>query len=110
MDEELYGISFKIIAAAGDAHSQAQIAVKKANQYEFEEAEKLIAEAKNNLKEAHKYQTSLLQGEAEGTPVPVYAIMMHAYDHYAMALEGIDLAEEVILLNKKIKGLEDRLV
>lgn len=62
MDEELYGISFKIIAAAGDAHSQAQIAVKKANQYEFEEAEKLIAEAKNNLKEAHKYRPVFCRG------------------------------------------------
>lgn len=105
--DQLYETSFRIIANAGDARALALQAIKKSNAEEFEEADALLAEAKASLKNAHKTQTGLIQQEAEGKPVDVNIILIHSQDHFSMAMSAIDLAEQAIWINRKIKSLRD---
>ncbi len=103
---EIYTISFQIISDAGDARSYAMKAMTAANNYEFEEANNLLLEAKVNLKKAHKVQTKLLQKEANEEEVTVNVILIHAQDHFSMAMCAIDMAEQAIFMNKRIYHLE----
>jgi len=103
--EKSYEVSFQIIMSAGDAQDNAMKAIDAANKNAFDEAENLVKEAKDCLKEAHKSQTDLLAKEADGDHMEVNALMVHAYDHYAMALMAIDMAKMAISLNKKIFDL-----
>jgi PTS system cellobiose-specific IIA component len=104
--EKSYEISFQIILHAGDARSSAAKAVDAANQGSFEKAEEYLKEANQELKQAHKIQTELIQAEAGGTPKPANLMMIHAQDHFSMALMAIDQAKEMIIINKKLDALE----
>lgn len=101
-----YEIGFQLILHAGDAKSKAEEAIKSSNQYDFDQAEILIKEASKELKAAHKIQTELIQMEANGTPCEINILLVHAQDHFAMAMSAIDHAKQMIILNQKINVLE----
>ncbi|MGL5436434.1 MAG: PTS lactose/cellobiose transporter subunit IIA [Lachnospiraceae bacterium] len=103
---EIYEISFQIIADAGDARSLAMNAIKKANEYRFEEANDLIRQAQNSLRAAHASQTGLMQKQANGESVEINIMLVHSQDHFAMGTCAIDMAKQAIIINQKIKGLE----
>lgn len=105
MLDKSYEVSFQIILHAGDARTKALQAMKCANEDNFLEAESLVKEAKKCLKEAHKSQTLLIQQEAGGEHLEVNVMLVHGQDHFAMAMTAIDLAEQTIIVNKKIKAL-----
>ncbi len=107
--EQSYEIGFKLILHAGDAKSKAEEAIKLANNYKFDEAVLLIKEASNELKEAHKVQTDLIQAEANGSRYELNILLVHAQDHFAMALTAIDNAKQMLILNKKISQLEEQI-
>ena len=79
--EEATMIGFEIVAYSGDARSKLLLAVEKAKQKNFDECEKLIAEANECLNDAHKSQTELLQQEARGNQIEIGFITVHAQDH-----------------------------
>lgn len=106
MLDKSYEVSFQIILHAGDARTKALQAMKCANEDNFIEAEQLVKEAKKCLKEAHKSQTVLIQQEAAGEHPEVNVMLVHGQDHFAMAMTAIDLAEQTILMNRKIAALE----
>lgn len=58
--------AFQIILYAGNGKSNAMEAIQVAKEGKFEEADKLIQAAGNELTNAHHYQTALLQDEAKG--------------------------------------------
>jgi len=104
--EQSYEVSFQMILHAGDARSSAAKAVEAANSYDFEQAEMYLKAANQELKKAHRVQTKLIQAEAGGEMKPVNLMMIHAQDHFTMALMAIDEAKEMIYLNKKMYALE----
>lgn len=103
-----YEVSFQIIMNAGDAQDAAMKSISCSNENDFEKAEEYIKKGKEALKAAHDSQTELLAQEANGNPIAVNAILVHAYDHYAMALMAIDMARMALTLNKKIASLQDK--
>ena len=87
-----------MISSAGQSKSLAFQALKKVRTGEYEEARKLLDEARVADLEAHKIQTKLIQAEmsdAEDKP-EVGLLMVHAQDHYMTSQLARDLIEEMI--------------
>lgn len=81
------------------------MAIETAREFEFEEAENLVAEAEEDLRAAHQTQTNLIQSEARGEKMELNLIMVHAQDHLTTAMIMIDQAREFINLYKLIYDL-----
>ncbi|GAE92845.1 PTS system [Gracilibacillus boraciitolerans JCM 21714] len=89
-------IAFQIILYAGNGRSSAMEAIQIAKENDFEEADRLIKEATEELGKAHNYQTKLLQEEASGEGSSVNVILIHSQDHLMTAMTVRDLAIEII--------------
>lgn len=105
MDENKYTTAFTLILNAGDAKSNAMMAVEAAREFDFVTAEAYLKKAEEDMRKAHQAQVDLIQQEAGGTPVEVNIILVHAQDHLTMALMAHDNAEEFIHLYKMIQEL-----
>ncbi|PLR86322.1 PTS lactose/cellobiose transporter subunit IIA [Bacillus canaveralius] len=100
--EELEGIIFQIILYGGNGKSSAMEAIAAAKQGDFEAARSKLLESADALNEAHKFQTSLIQGEAKGEQATVSLLMVHAQDHLMNAITLKDLATEFVDLYEMI--------
>lgn len=109
MDEEQYAVSFEMITEAGDARNKALNAIDMIQNYHFDEAEKLLKEAKVSIIHAHKIQTDLIHQEMGGNPVDCNILMVHSQDHYAMATTTIELAEKMMKLYQKLFTIESKI-
>lgn len=98
-----------IILNAGDARSKSLIAFKRAREYNFEEAKKLMKEASESLTLAHKAQTEMIQKEVRGDKQEVTLLMVHAQDHLMTAMAIKDMVNEMIAFTEEINNrLEER--
>lgn len=95
---------FEIILHGGNARSLAMEAMMYSRDNKFEEAKKALEEAEREIKDAHEFQTNMIQKEAAGKNVEISLLIIHAQDHLMNALTVIDLAKEIIILNEKIGG------
>lgn len=94
--DKLTEIAFQIILYAGNGRSSAMEAIQEAKAGNFEEADRKITEAGEELSKAHSYQTNLLQEEASGKGGQVNVILIHSQDHLMTAMTVRDLAIEII--------------
>lgn len=108
IDEKDYESSFQMILDAGDARSNAMLAIKCAHEYKFEEAKEHLSQAELSLKKAHQLQTKMMQDEINGQLTNLSILLVHGQDHFAMATLALDLANESIYLNQKIQELESK--
>lgn len=108
MDED-YAVAFQLIMNAGNSKSSSMMAMESAREFNFEEAEKHLQDAEQEMRAAHQSQIDLIQQEAQGNPVSVNIILVHAQDHLTMAMMTKDQAAEVINLYKMIKELKDKI-
>lgn len=108
MDEEKYNIHFELISLAGTARSLAMEAIEEARNGNTEEAKRLTAESRETHVKAHKKMFGMLEDEANGRPVEMNIIAVHAQDHIAMATTAIDMAEEIIHLYELIYQKEEK--
>lgn len=95
---DIEGIVFEIIGCAGTAKSFVFEAIAEARNGNFDEAEKLLGNAKEELLKAHDVQNSLIFQEAGGNEVPMKLLLVHAEDHLMAAILAKDLGEEIINL------------
>ncbi|MEG0669092.1 MAG: PTS lactose/cellobiose transporter subunit IIA [Clostridium sp.] len=94
-------ISFGIISYAGDAFATLREAISAARNKNFEQADKLMQDAKKSLGEAHSVHTKLIVAEADGTK-PEYSILLsHAQDTMMNALLFETITEEFIEMYKQ---------
>lgn len=98
MDEAKYENALQIILHAGNAKSNAMLAIEAAEEGDLAQAREHMDVAREEMKIAHKVQFDLVQSEASGTPVEVTIILVHAQDHLTMAIMAIDFAEHFIKL------------
>ena len=98
--EDVTMIGFEIVAYAGDARSKLMIALNKAQNGEFEEAEKLVKEAEECLVGAHNSQTDIL-GKAAGEDLEMSFIMIHGQDHLMTTILLKELMKHLIELYKR---------
>ena len=95
-------IIFGLITASGSAKSYAMEAIQFAKTGDIESAREAIKKAEDNLKEAHRSQTSLIQSEAKGEKIEVSILLVHAQDHLMNAIMMKDLAKEFIDLYERV--------
>lgn len=98
--EDLTKISFKIIASAGAAKSDAMEAIFAAKNKNFDLAKTKIDSANQNIIEAEKAHFELIQKEAQGIKISVPLILMHAEDQLLCSQNLILIAQEIIELHK----------
>lgn len=96
MEEVIFGL----ILHAGNARSASMEAIQFAKEKKFTEAHEKLKEAGDNLGEAHKTQTSLIQGEIRGEKTDISLLLIHAQDHLMTAMAFKELAAEIIYLHE----------
>ena len=101
-------ISFQLILHAGNSKSFSMEAVKLAYDNHFNEAALKIEDANKELTIAHKSQYDLLSDYSSGRGVDLDILLVHAQDHVTSAALMLDLAKEIINLNKKIYLTEQK--
>lgn len=107
MEDSLYNEAFVIISEAGDARSKALDAIKKIQDFNFEEGEKLIEEAQSSLVNAHKIQTEIIRKEiSQDEKINMNILLVHSQDHFAMATTSIDMAKTILKLYKQLKEMK----
>ena len=99
--EALYEASFTLIGIAGDSKAESMQAIDCCKQGEH------LAAADETMVKAHDAQTEMLQQEAEGNPVPVNIILVHAQDHLTMAQVMRDMAEQFMDLYQTVQTLKE---
>ncbi|MGM9986759.1 MAG: PTS lactose/cellobiose transporter subunit IIA [Bacillaceae bacterium] len=90
-----------LILHSGNARSFAMQAMQAAREGEFTQADELLEQSANELLEAHRSQTELIQGEARGEVTNISMLLIHAQDHLMTAMTLKDLAIEIVDLRKK---------
>lgn len=99
---------FQIISSAGMARSAFIDAIQKADDGDFECAEKEIKEGEKAFIEAHKAHSKLIQHDAENG-VPINMLLLHAEDQL-MSAEGFKIiAEKLIKAYRRIHALENNI-
>lgn len=108
---KLEEVVLNIIIHSGNAKSLCFDALGEAKKRNIERSKELIKEAKNEFLNAHRIQTEMLQGEANGDKTEVSLLMVHAQDHLMSSSLAMDLIEEMIEMYEtmlpKDKGKDD---
>lgn len=100
--EQLFEISFQIIMNSGEARSMAMEAIANAKEGKVDEARQLVKDARTEIHKAHKHQTQLIQGEANGQKNEVTVLLIHSQDHLMNGMTVLDMAEQFIDLYEMI--------
>lgn len=98
-------IAFGLILHAGNSRSASIRAVRAAEQGAFDEADKLLAEADIEMRDAHDIQTKMLQDEMNGAALALSLAMVHAQDHLSMATVQRESAGQIVRLYREIGEL-----
>ncbi|MFY0762002.1 PTS lactose/cellobiose transporter subunit IIA [Metabacillus dongyingensis] len=101
--EQLYELSFHLIAHSGNARSLAMEAIQASKKGNFELAVEKLKEADKEFVNAHRFQTELIQKEAGGEKYDLPIILVHAQDHLMTAMTVKDLAIEIVEIYQRTK-------
>ncbi len=110
MDLEHAQVAMQIILHAGDARVKTMDALRSLKVFDTEVAKKYLAEAKEDLVEAHKVQTTELQKEASGEGMEFSVLFAHAQDTCMTVSAEMNIAEHLIdiceSIDQRLKVLE----
>lgn len=95
-------IIINLINHSGEARSSCMEAIHYAKIGDFHKAREKIDEANEKISLAHKTQTALIQGEAQGNKQELSLLLVHAQDHLMNAITVKDMAVEFVELYSKI--------
>ena len=102
----------QMILHAGDARELIMKALDAVGQGRYEEAQKELIEAKEELRQAHVFQTSVIQSEAAGTKYEYSLLFTHAQDTVMTIFSEMNLAKKIIALyqdmDRRMQVLEQR--
>ncbi|TPG60747.1 PTS lactose/cellobiose transporter subunit IIA [Ewingella americana] len=102
MEFDLEQTVMELLINAGEARSNAMMAIQCARKQQWEEADAMLKASDDAARKAHKVQTQLI-GLDEGTgKIPVNLIMVHSQDHLMTAMLCRDLAGEIVLLRREM--------
>ncbi len=97
-------IVLNIIIHSGNAKAKLYEAVQASKESDFDRAEQLLKEADEEVLNAHKIQTKLIQGEAAGEKTELSMLLIHSQDHLMTCMSEKNLVREIIELRKEIKN------
>lgn len=96
MREEDILVSMEIISNAGNAKSTTIMAVEEAKEGNIEKAREMLAQAKEEMHEAHASQTNLITQEMNGNPVAINILLIHSQDHLMTTMMYHKIAENTV--------------
>lgn len=107
--DKLVQTSMEIILHAGNARNHAEEALAYAKQFDFCQAERLFAQAEEEITRAHKTQTEVIQQEAAGQEYPYSLLFVHAQDTLMTIQSELRLSREmkdllVLLQRQSVSG------
>lgn len=105
--EDLQVISFEIILHSGDARTMIHEGFALMREGKFSAAEEKLTAANNELLEAHKAQTRLLQDYANGEEIVMEVIVVHAEDHLMTTMALREMAVEMLQVYREISQLKE---
>mgnify|MGYP001088427925 FL=1 len=79
-------------------------AIKEAKSGNIDKARECIEKSKESIHKAHKFQTELIQNEANGNKTEISVILIHAQDHLMTAMNFQQLAEEFIDVYERLES------
>ena len=94
-------VNFMLILHSGNARSKVLQALRKYREGNVEEADSLLVQAEEDLKQAHEIHFKMVQREASGEKVEFALLLMHAEDHLMSTLSMKELVKELIELFKQ---------
>ncbi len=100
--EEMELVCFKIISAVGEAKSEYIMAVDKAEEGLFEEAEEHLKAGEEAYIRGHKVHAELIAKEASGESCEVSLLLLHAEDQLMGAETAKLMADKLINLYKRL--------
>ena len=95
-------IIMNLIMYSGEARSYCMEGIHLAKEGKVKEAKELVVKAAEQLGEAHRSQTTLIQNEAAGNKAEVSLLLVHAQDHLMTSITVKDLATEIIEIYSRI--------
>ncbi|WP_255556201.1 PTS cellobiose transporter subunit IIA [Gilliamella sp. ESL0405] len=107
--EEIQLIAFNIILHSGNAKTKIHEAFKAMRKADFTTANQLLEQANEEILEAHKSQTGLLQNYANGMQINMEIIMVHAQDHLMTTMTMREIAIEMANLYQQNYELAEKL-
>lgn len=96
--------AMELVGNAGESRSLTFEALRLARKKDFDGAREKLAEAKEASLRAHGTQTQLICAEADGNPVEIGLLMVHAQDHLMTAMLARELVEELIGFYEDVLG------
>lgn len=105
-ENELIQIAMQIILSAGDARVLIKEALDKMKNYDFAEAKEKLDLAQEYIKKAHSFQTSIIQGEAQGKSYEYSLLFNHAQDTLMTIYSELNIAKQLLSI---VDSLNDRL-
>lgn len=97
----------ELLINAGEARSQAMMAIKFAREQKWDESEIAMKKSQQFSIAAHGIQTKLIGLDEGSGKVPLNLLMVHSQDHLMTAMLCQDLAKEIIYLHKMIANQSD---
>lgn len=104
--EQITNEAFQIIMYSGNGRSFGMEALEAAKAGNFEEARKLLEEGRQEINQAHQFQTNLIQAEARGEKNDINVILIHSQDHLMTSMVVLDMAEYMIDLFEEMAALK----
>lgn len=95
--------SMEIIAHGGEGKSLAMMAIQKAREGNFPEAEELLRRSHDAIVKCHQCHSELLFYDAEHQDLQISMLLVHAADHLTSADLTEAMAEEIIHLYKEMR-------
>ncbi|MGJ0637526.1 PTS lactose/cellobiose transporter subunit IIA [Xenorhabdus bovienii] len=92
----------ELLVHAGSARSSALMALQQAKAGDFQQAEMLMEEARQETCAAHAIQTKLIGLDEGCGKLPINLITVHAQDHLMNAMVIQDLASNMIDLYQRL--------
>ncbi|MDR1991634.1 MAG: PTS lactose/cellobiose transporter subunit IIA [Mycoplasmataceae bacterium] len=95
-------VSFKVIAASGEAKSKAMEAIQFAKAKQFLEAKKSLEQAEQFMIDAEREHMEVVQAEANGDKLQLTALFMHAEDQMLTTQTLMLVSKEFVDLYAKL--------
>lgn len=108
LDEELVTAAMAVIISAGEARDYCTEALGAAKKGDFEDAEAMLAKAKEKITEAHGGQTEVLQKEASGEKQGINLLFIHAQDTLMTIMSEYNMAKEFLDVYKLIYNMRNK--
>ncbi|RKL62163.1 PTS lactose/cellobiose transporter subunit IIA [Thermoanaerobacteraceae bacterium SP2] len=105
-DDKLINAAMSIIIHAGDARNYIKEALDFISFYDFKNAEEKLRQANEKISIAHKAQTDMIQGEAQGKGIGYSLLFTHAQDTLMTIKSELNISRQLL---KIFKSLDERI-